>query len=181
MKRLIAALLACTSLALPASERIEIRNGRLDGQGAARAVRLHATGTFDQARVRVNGIAAGELATSAAELDITGYLSQAGPNMISVEPVAGEVTALWAWLSPLIYLERAVLANGMLKVVVVNSTENTSQIDIGEHRFAVAAGTSVERRLPWPPGKLRITMHAVTDGLDREFTDEIDAATVDRR
>ena len=163
-----------------ASERVEIKNGKLPAPGAARCVRLHATGTFQNAQVRVNDFAAGDLRDQDSELDITGYLSTGAPNAIKIRAADGVVDRVWAWLSPLVYIASAKLANGQLEVTIANTTENTAQIEIGDHHFTVSPGTSATRQLRWT-GSKQIKMHAVSDGLDREFIDEIEASAVEPR
>jgi len=92
-----------------ASERIEIRDGKLPAPGSERCIRLHATGPFQHVTVRVNGANAGELANQDSELDITGYLSPGAGNSVKVE---GRVERVWAWISPLVYISSAKLIAG---------------------------------------------------------------------
>ncbi len=155
-----------------ASERVEVRERKFPAPGDQRCVRLHADGLFKHAIVVVNKINSGQLADHNAELDITGYLSSGGPNSIEVRGDA--VERVWVWLSPLVYIASAHLQTGSLEVTISNTTENTAQVEIGEHQFTVSPGTSATRRLSWT-GTRRIRMHAFNDGLDREFVDEAEA------
>lgn len=155
-----------------ASERVEVREGQLPAPGDQRCVRLHADGLFKHATVLVNKINAGPLADHDSELDITGYLSTGGANSIEVRGTG--IERVWVWLSPRVYIANARLQMGILEVTISNTTENTAQVEIGEHQFTVSPGTSSTRRLSWTGGR-RIRMHAVNDGLDREFVDEAEA------
>ena len=157
---------------LVASDRIELRDGKLPAPGPQRCVRLHATGPFERATVLVNQVNAGELRNQDAELDITGYLSPGAPNSVEVR-AAARVERIWAWLSPLVYIARArLLDKGLLEVTIANTTENTAQVEIGEHQFTVSPGTSSTRQIPWTTSQRRVHMRAVSDGLDREFIDD---------
>ena len=161
---------------LVASDRIEIQDGKLPAPGSQRCVRLHATGPFEHATVLVNRVNAGELRNQDAELDITGYLSPGAPNFIQVRAGA-RVDGLWAWLSPLVYIVSArLISGGLLEVTIANTTENTAQVEIGEHLFTVSPGTTSTRQLPWATKKRRVHMRAVSDGLDREFIDDSEAS-----
>ena len=160
-------------LLLIGSERVEIRDGKLPAPGAERCVRLHATGSFARARVLVNRVNAGELADDRAELDITGYLSTGADNEIEVKGAK----SVWAWLSPLVYIARARLLEGpRLEVTIVNTTENTAQVEISEEQFTVSPGTSVTREVRSKADSTSrlVHMRAVSDGMDREFVDEIE-------
>ena len=169
---------AITSLALivslTATERVDITNGSLAAPGQNRCVRLHASGDFSNARVRVNSVAAGELRDQNAELDITGYLSTGAANSIEVHAARGVIARVWVWLSPPVYIVSAKLVSKQLEITITNTTENTAQVEIGEHQFTVSPGTSATKHLTWPGGP-HIKMRAVSDGLDREFVDEADA------
>jgi len=157
-------------VALLSSERVEILDGMLPAPGSQHCVRLHADGAFRRARVMVNQVSAGDLADERDELDITGYLSQGAPN--SVEVRGAQVERVWAWMSPLVYIARArAAAGGGVEVTIVNTTENTAQVEGGDQQFTVSPGTRLTKELKRPANG-RIRMHAVSDGLDREFTDE---------
>ena len=166
--------LLLATLALLASERIEIRNGHLPAPGLERCIRLHAAGTFRDARVVVNGVTAGTLANSGHELDITGYLSLGAPNTVKIEGYG--VDEVWAVIGPLVYIETAKLVKGgRIEVTVVNTTENTAQVEIGgQQQFTVSPGTSAAKQFPWPAGVRKVGMRAMSDGLDREFQDEVE-------
>ena len=166
---LVLALLAL--LAFVASERQEIREGRLPAPGSDRCVRLHAVGTFRHATVRVNQFNAGELEDEHAELDITGYLSPGVANTIEISGT--RVDRIWAWMSPLVHIANArLLPTGRLEVTIANITENTAQVQVGEQQFTVSPGTRATRELALPQGAKTIHMRAVSDGLDRQFVDD---------
>ena len=164
-------ILAAIAL-LVASERVEIRDGRMEAPGVERCVLLRATGSFRNAIVVVNQITAGELKDADSELDITGSLSLGAANSIEVR--GRGVEHVWAWIGPLVYIASArPLNDGRLEVTVANTTGNTAQVEIGEQQFTVSPGTRATRTMPWPHGVTRLRMRAVSDGLDREFVDEI--------
>ena len=159
-------------LAFLGSDRLEIRDGQLPAPGADRCVRLHATGPFHNATVRVNQINSGELEDERAELDITGYLSPGATNTIEIS--GARVERVWAWMSPLVYIASVrIPVLGRVEVTIVNTTENTAQVQVGEHQFTVSPGTRSTRELEWPGGARKVRMRAVSDGLDREFVDEV--------
>jgi len=88
--------------------------------------------------------------TRISELDITGYLSA---ELRIQSSSKGRVERVWAWISPLVYISSARLsAGGWLEVTVANTTENTAQVEIGEHHFTVSPGTSSTKRLRWTGG-----------------------------
>jgi hypothetical protein len=168
---MLAAILIVLTLG---SERIEIQNGRLPAPGQERCVRLHASGHFEHAKVRVNDLATGELENQDSELDITGYLSLGAANTIVVRADGGTVERVWVLVSPLVYIARARrVKSGELEVIITNTTENTAQVEIGDLQFTVSPGTSVAKQVRWPRGKV-VRMSAVSDGLDRRFADEAD-------
>ena len=159
-------------LAWIGSERLEIRDGKLPAPGADRCVRLHATGPFHNVTVRVNQIHSGQLEDERAELDITGYLSSGAANTIEISGT--RVERVWALMSPLVYIASArIAALGHVEVTIVNTTENTAQVQVGGHQFTVSPGTRSTRELEWPGGVRKVHMRAVSDGLDREFVDEL--------
>ena len=150
-----------------ASERIDIPQGRLPPPGTDRCIRLHATGKFQHAKVFVNQLNAGELADESAELDITGLLSTGTANVIEVRGAE----QLWAWVSAPVYIGSARRRGGdRVEVSVVNTTENTAQVEIAGQQFTVSPGTTVVRE--FPSEATRLQLRAVSDGLDREFVDE---------
>jgi hypothetical protein len=172
------------AVSLIASERVDIVNGVLPAPGSSHCIRLHATGTFEHATVRVNGVNAGELATPSSELDITGYLSTGAANTVRLEPRDGTLGIVWAWSSPLVYIASARFdpRTHSLEVTVTNTTENTAQVEVGpDQQFTVSPGTSATKQIPWTSAQHRVHMRAVSDGLDREFVDEADVATVERQ
>jgi hypothetical protein len=178
-----AALASLTVLTCIASERIEIYDGKLPAPGASHCIRLHADGAFEHATVRVNGVNAGELPNAKSELDITGYLSTGASNTVEVRPRGdGDVERVWAWISPLVYVAAARFdrAKMVLEVTITNTTENTAQAEIGDRQFTVSPGTSSTKQIHWT-GARRVRLRAVSDGLDREFVDEADVVTVERR
>ena len=167
-------MLALILALMLSSERIEIRDSKLSAPGQNRCVRLRADGSFERARVRINDVSAGELADQKSELDITGYLSPGAANTVEVRAPQGTVEHVWALASPLVYVASArLIRQGELEVTIVNSTENTAQVEIGENQFTVSPGTTVTKQLRWTGGS-RLRMRAVSDGLDREFIDEAD-------
>ena len=150
-----------------ASERIDIQNGRLPPPGPAQCIRLHASGKFHHAKVLVNQINAGELTDEAGEVDITGWLSTGAVNTIEVSGAE----RMWAWVSPLVYIASARrMAGERVEVSIVNTTENTAQVEIADQQFTVSPGTRVTRE--FPTRATRLHLRAVSDGLDREFTDD---------
>ena len=127
------------SAALPASDRVEILDGKFPAPGPARCVRVHAAGAFEHATVRVNGTNAGELTDSKSEIDITGSLSSGAANTIEVRPRRGTVDRVWAWMSPLVYIDSAKFDRkaGFVEVTITNTTENTAQVDLGGEQQSV--------------------------------------------
>lgn len=169
---------------LVASERVDIVNGKLPAPGSSHCVRLHANGTFQHSTVRVNGVNAGELVSANSELDITGYLSSGAANAVELKPQQGAIGNVWAWISPLVYVASARFdpRTSSLEVTVTNTTENTAQVEVGaDQQFTVSPGTSSTKQVPWTGAQHRVRMRAVSDGLDREFVDEADVATVEHR
>jgi hypothetical protein len=113
--------------------------------------------------IRVNGLYAGE---TASELDITGYL-KSGVNEVR----AGESAMLL--FSPLVYLRSAESDGRTLRVAVVNTTENTMQVELdGSHQFTVSPGTTGLREVP-ATSSATARIRATSDGLDSVYEDEI--------
>jgi hypothetical protein len=125
-------------------------------------------------QVRVNGLTTGETSTASPELDITPYLRSGASNTIE----AGSSAVLL--ISPLVYLQTATSDARTLKVAIVNKTENTVQVELGEaHQFTVSPGTTIDKAFPITKAIQRLKMRATSDGLDLIYEDEI-AVTITR-
>jgi len=120
--------------------------------------------------VRVNGLAAGETSALNGQLDITGFLPVGRPNQIAVTGTQQKIDLL---ISPLVYLDQAVRTGAGVRVTVVNTTENTVQVELGSaDQFTVSPGTSMTRETRNHTGAT-IRMKATSDGLDLVYEDEL--------
>ncbi len=157
----IALALAAERVPLAADGRFLVPPGRCVRVSAAKKV-----------PVRVNGLAAGETSAVDGALDITGFLRSGQVNELMVARPA------FLLVSPLVYLDRAESDGRVLRVTVVNTTENTMQVELGERdQFTVSPGTSAARELPAPADEQKtVRMRATSDGLDLVYLDEIPIA-----
>ncbi len=150
-------LVAAGSLPLPADGKFVAP--------AERCIRLTAT---QPTTVRVNGLAVGQIEKSGGEVDITGYLRIGKSNDIQVD-----IPSATLLVSPLVYLRSATSDGKTMTVAVVNTTENTVQVELGEsHQFTVSPGTTAYKEFP-ATGSKRLRMRATSDGLDHVYEDEI--------
>jgi hypothetical protein len=144
----------------------------LDGKFEAPARRCVRIVARPGTQVRVNGLSAGETTSASPELDITSYLRSGTASLIE----AGSSAVLL--ISPLVYLQSATSDTKTLKVTVVNTTENTVQVELGEtHQFTVSPGTAIDKALPITKAIQKLKMRATSDGLDQVYEDEIVVTT----
>lgn len=135
-----------------------------DGKFEARAGKSVRVLVTAPATIRVNGLYAGE---TRGELDITGYL-KTGSNEIRSSNTP--VTLLF---SPPVYLKLAECDGRTLRVAVVNTTENTVQVELDEqHQFTVSPGTTGHREVPATSAK-SAHIRATSDGLDLIYEDTL--------
>jgi hypothetical protein len=159
-------MILAIAVTLAAADRVPLAaDGRFTSP-PGRCVRVSAG---KRVPVRVNGLAAGETSAVDGALDITGFLRSGQVNEVVVSRPA------FLLVSPLVYLDRAESDGRVLRVTVVNTTENTMQVELGERdQFTVSPGTSAVRELPQPDGAMKtVRMRATSDGLDLVYQDEI--------